>query len=68
MSLKQQARILAAVERDMRPFSQSAEDYGIAAWRALDRFTMLSAAELRQERGTLFEMQDMIRRALEASK
>jgi hypothetical protein len=68
MSLKQQARILAAVERDMRPFSQSAEDYGIAAWRALDRFTMLSAAELRQERGTLFELQDMIRRALEASK
>jgi hypothetical protein len=71
---KRTARLLAHAEETFRDrmwgetFSQSAEDYGIAAWRALDSFTMLSAAELRQERGTLVEMQDMIRRALEASK
>ena len=53
--------------RQFAPWSREAEDAGMKAWRALDSFTSLSAAELRQERRSLDEMADMIRRAREAA-
>ncbi len=63
---KQTARIIGWVVNEMRPFDMQAEERAIAAWRALDTFTSLSAAQLRQERRALVEMQDMIARALDA--
>lgn len=59
-------RVMAAVEADMRPFNSVAEERAMKAWIALERFTRMSGAELRQERRALFEMQDMIARAVEA--
>ena len=60
--------IAASVLAQMQPWSREAEDLGVAAWRALDSFTSLSAAELRQERRALVEMRDMIERALATGK
>lgn len=59
----QQSRIEAHVAKQFEPW---AEDRAIAAWRALDSFTMLSAAELRYNRKALYEMRDMIERAVKA--
>ena len=65
---KQADRVLKAVIADLAPFNLQAEERAVTAWRAIDSFTSLSAAQLRQERRALVEMQDMIARALEASK
>ena len=64
---KQAARILAQVEAEMRPFNQRAEDRAQEAWRALDRFTCLSAADLRANLRALLEIRDMVDRALDAT-
>ena len=66
--LRTQAACDASAARQFAPWRQEAEDRGVKAWIALDRFTCLPAADLRQERRALLEMRDMIERALRASE
>jgi hypothetical protein len=64
---QQAARVMEAVQSTMRPFDQTADDAAVKAWRALDSFTSLSAAQLRQNPKALIEMSDMLRRAMIAA-
>lgn len=63
----QRARVLDAVLQTQSPWSSEVEDRAVKAWIALDRFTSLSAAEIRQERRALLEMNDMLTRAMVAA-
>ena len=65
--LKRQPAIDASIREQFAPWSVEAETAAVAAWRACDSFTNRTAADLRQERRVLLEMQDMIQRALDAS-
>ena len=66
MKARTQAACDASVADQMKPWRLSAEDAAVKAWRAVDSFTSLSAAELRQERLALEEIADIIKRAMEA--
>ena len=56
----------ASAARQCAPWRREVEERAMNAWIALDRFTGLSAAEIRQERRALLEMADMIDRAMKA--
>ena len=62
--IKQQARVMAAVQADMAPFNN-----GLAvatdAWRAVDRLAQLSPAEIYEQRGVVMALQLKLSKLIE---
>jgi hypothetical protein len=53
--LKQQARVMAAVQAEMQTRTPSL-DIACEAWRAVDRLAQMKPAELAEQRGVMLAM------------